>query len=66
MPKLKTNKSASKRFKVTGTGKIKRTQGGKQHILGKKSPKKIRNLRGTTLVDETNFKQIKKMMPYAK
>lgn len=65
MPKLKTNKAASKRFKVTGTGKLKRTQSGKQHILGKKSPKRIRNLRGTTLMDESNVKPMKKLLPYS-
>ncbi len=64
MPKLKTNRSANKRFRMTGTGKIKRTQSGKQHILGKKSPKKIRTLRGTKMADDTNAKAIKKMLPY--
>lgn len=64
MPKLKTNKAASKRFKVTGTGKIKRTQAGKQHINGKMSPKRIRTLRKSDLVDDTNFKPMKKMLPY--
>ncbi len=64
MPKLKTNKAATKRFKVTGTGKIKRTQSGKQHILGKKSPKRIRTLRKSSLVDKTNVKPVKKMLPY--
>lgn len=64
MPKLKTNRSANKRFKITGSGKIKRTQSGKQHILGKKSPKRIRNLRGTVLADDTNLKAIRKLLPY--
>lgn len=64
MPKLKTNRAANKRFKVTGTGKIKRTQAGKQHILGKKSPKRIRTLRKSALVDDTNLKPMRKMIPY--
>ena len=64
MPKLKTNKAASKRFKVTGTGRLKRTQAGKQHINGKMSPKRIRNLRKGSLVDDTNLKPMKEMLPY--
>ena len=44
MPKLKTKKAAAKRFKVTGTGKVKRNKSNTQHILGKKSRKRKRNL----------------------
>ena len=43
MPKLKTKKAAAKRFKVTGTGKVKRNKSNTQHILGKKSRKRKRN-----------------------
>lgn len=64
MPKMKTNKAAAKRFKITGTGKLKRSQANKQHILGKKSPKRKRRLRSTTLVDNSNLKQMKRMLPY--
>lgn len=64
MPKMKTNKAAAKRFKITGTGKLKRSQANKQHILGKKSPKRKRRLRSTTLVDKSNLKQMKRMLPY--
>jgi len=64
MPKLKTNKSAAKRFSVTGTGKLKRAKANKQHILGKKSPKRKRKLRQATLADKTNEKQMKRMLPY--
>ncbi len=64
MPKLKTNRAAAKRFSVTGTGKIKRSKANKQHILGKKSPKRKRHLRSTTLVDKTNENQVKRMLPY--
>lgn len=64
MPKIKTNKAASKRFKVTGTGRIKRTQAGKQHINGKMSAKRVRNLRKSSMVDDTNFKPVIKMIPY--
>lgn len=64
MPKMKTTKSAAKRFKVTGTGKLKRFKAYKRHILTKKSPKTKRNLRKSTLVDSTNVKNIKKILPY--
>ncbi|MDR1532549.1 MAG: 50S ribosomal protein L35 [Clostridiales bacterium] len=66
MPKLKTNKAAAKRFKITGTGKITHPKMNKQHILTKKSPKRKRNLRKTGLVDTSNVKQVKRMLPYTK
>lgn len=59
MPKMKTLSSAKKRFKITGTGKIKRKQAFKSHILTKKKKKRKRNLTKTTLVhkaDENNVK----------
>ncbi len=64
MPKLKTKKAAAKRFKVTGTGKIKRFKANKQHILGKKSSKRKRKLRHSTLVDKSNMRQMKRVLPY--
>lgn len=64
MPKLKTKKAASKRFSVTGTGKLKRYKANKQHILGKKSPKRKRNLRHSTILDKSNEKQMKRVLPY--
>ncbi|MCL2592511.1 MAG: 50S ribosomal protein L35 [Defluviitaleaceae bacterium] len=64
MPKLKTNKSAAKRFKVTGTGKIKRNKANKQHILEKKSPKRKRNLRQKGLVSKSDEKRVRKLLPY--
>ncbi len=64
MPKLKTNKAATKRFKMTGTGKLKRMKTGKQHILTKKSSKTKRNLRKATMTDKTNEKNMKKILPY--
>ncbi len=66
MPKVKTNSSAKKRFKVTATGKILHKQAGKRHNLGKKSQKRIRNLRKSGVMSEghaasvLNFK-----MPYS-
>ena len=65
MPKVKTKKSASKRFKVRPGGSIKRSQAFKRHILTKKSPKRIRQLRGTSNVHDSNKQQVLAMLPYA-
>jgi len=64
MPKMKTSKAAAKRFKVTGTGKLKRSKAYKQHILTKKSTKKKRELRKPVMTDATNVKNMKKILPY--
>ena len=64
MPKMKTKKAAAKRFKVTGTGKLKRSKAYKRHILTKKTTKTKRNLRKPALVDATNVKMMKKILPY--
>ncbi|MGN1187459.1 MAG: 50S ribosomal protein L35 [Lachnospiraceae bacterium] len=64
MPKIKTSKAAAKRFKKTGTGQLKRMKAYKSHILTKKSTKRKRNLRKATLVDKTNLKAMKKILPY--
>ena len=64
MPKIKTNRAAAKRFKVTGTGKLKRSKAYKSHILTKKSTKRKRNLRHATITDATNVKNMKKVLPY--
>ena len=64
MPKLKTSRAAAKRFKVTGTGKLKRMKAYKSHILTKKSQKRKRNLRKATITDATNVKSMKKILPY--
>ena len=66
MPKIKTKRAAAKRFKVTGTGKLKRSKANKSHILTKKTTKRTRNLRKTAVADKTNVKQIKKLVPLAK
>ncbi len=65
MPKLKTNRGAAKRFKRTGTGKIRRSKAFKSHILTKKSPKRKRNLRKSALVDPTNTRGLRRLLPYA-
>ncbi|MGD8495113.1 MAG: 50S ribosomal protein L35 [Gemmatimonadales bacterium] len=62
MPKQKTNRSAAKRFKKTGTGKIKRRKAYTSHILTKKSPKRKRNLRKSTLVSKADEKRIKRLL----
>ncbi|HUR39659.1 MAG TPA: 50S ribosomal protein L35 [Verrucomicrobiae bacterium] len=65
MPKLKTKRAAAKRFKRTGKGGFKRAQGFKRHILTKKSPKTIRNLRGPTQVHESDVDGVAQMLPYS-
>ncbi len=62
MPKVKTKSSAKKRFKVTGTGKIKRKHAFKNHILTKKETKQKRNLRHMGLVKKVDEKNIKSML----
>ena len=64
MPKMKTHRGAAKRFKKTGSGKLKRSKAFKSHILNKKSSKRKRNLRKGTLVHETQLKTMKKILPY--
>ena len=64
MPKMKTSKSAAKRFKLTGTGKLKRNKAYKRHILTKKSAKTKRNLRQPAITDASNVKNMKKILPY--
>lgn len=64
MPKMKTNRSAAKRFKKTATGKLKRAKAYHSHILTKKSPKRKRNLRKSGLVNKADEKRILKMLPY--
>ncbi|MBC5629733.1 50S ribosomal protein L35 [Clostridium sp. NSJ-6] len=64
MPKMKTHKGAAKRFKKTGTGKLKRAKAFKSHILTKKSSKRKRNLRKASYVSTTQEKAMKKLLPY--
>jgi len=65
MPKMKTKSGAKKRFRVRGSGSIKRSQAFKRHILTKKSTKSKRHLRGTEGIHATNLDSVKAMMPYA-
>lgn len=64
MPKMKTNRGAAKRFKCTGTGKISRRKAFSNHILTKKTTKRKRNLRQGDMVDSTNLKSVKRLLPY--
>ncbi len=65
MPKLKTNKGAAKRFKRTARGRFKRGRANASHILTKKTRKRKRSLRKSTLVDKTEQKRVARMLPYA-
>lgn len=62
MPKMKTNSSAKKRFKLTGSGKIKRKHAYHSHILTKKSKKRKRNLVKTAIVNSSDTSRVKKML----
>jgi large subunit ribosomal protein L35 len=65
MPKMKTKKSAAKRFIVRAGGSVKRGQAFKRHILTKKTTKNKRQLSGTQNVHSTNLAQVRAMLPYA-
>ncbi len=64
MPKQKTHSSSKKRFKKTGTGKIKRAQAYKKHILNKKTTKRKRKLRQIVVASDPDSKRIKDLIPY--
>ncbi|KAA3631550.1 MAG: 50S ribosomal protein L35 [Calditrichaeota bacterium] len=64
MPKMKTNRAAAKRFKKTGTGKIKRFKAYKSHILTKKTRKRKRNLRQSTIASVSDMNRLSIMLPY--
>jgi large subunit ribosomal protein L35 len=63
-PKLKTHKGASKRFKITASGKVKRRKACKSHLLTKKDAHRKRVLKKSTLCDESQRSSIKKLLPY--
>jgi large subunit ribosomal protein L35 len=64
MPKIKTRRGAAKRFKVTGTGKVRRKHAYLRHILSSKTRKQKRHLRQPTLVAASDVKAIKRLIPY--
>lgn len=63
MPKMKTRRSAAKRFSVTGTGEFKRNKAFRSHILEKKSPKRKRNFRKAALVSKSDWKRVARLLP---
>ncbi len=63
MPKIKTKRAAAKRFRFTSSGRIKRSQSNKRHILTKKSPKRIRNLRGMVMVSKVDERAVRRLLP---
>lgn len=65
MPKMKTSRSAAKRFTVTGNGKFRRRRQGLRHILTKKCAKRRMLLGQSAIVDKTNEKALRRLMPYA-
>jgi large subunit ribosomal protein L35 len=64
MPKMKTNRGAAKRFRRTGSGKLKRAQSFRRHILTKKSTKRKRHLRDDATVHKNDIKMINRLLPY--
>lgn len=64
MPKIKSNRGASKRFRLTANGKIKRGNANKSHILTKKTTKRKRGLRSTNYICESDAPKIKRIIPY--
>jgi large subunit ribosomal protein L35 len=64
MPKMKTNRATAKRFKITGTGKVKRSHAGLRHINTHMTTKRKRQLRKASLVAKGDEKNIKRLLPY--
>lgn len=64
MPKMKTNRGAAKRFSATGGGRIRRSKAYASHILTKKSTKRKRNLRKSTLIAEVDQRSVRRLLPY--
>jgi large subunit ribosomal protein L35 len=65
MPKMKTNRGAAKRFKVSGTGKVVYAKAYASHILTKKTTKRKRGLRKSGVIDKHNTAMVKRLIPYA-
>lgn len=65
MPKIKTRKSAAKRYTITGSGKVRYKKQGSRHILTKKSSKRKRKLRRPGLINSVEKKRIKSLLPYS-
>ncbi|MEZ5584816.1 MAG: 50S ribosomal protein L35 [Candidatus Competibacteraceae bacterium] len=65
MPKIKSNRGAAKRFSRTGSGGFKCSHSHARHILTKKTPKRKRHLRGTTMVHKADVPLVRRMLPYS-
>jgi large subunit ribosomal protein L35 len=65
MPKMKSHSGAAKRFRKTGTGKIKRNSAFTSHILTSKTTKQKRNLRQSSILSSGDAKRVRAMLPYA-
>ena len=66
MPKMKTKSGAKKRFKLTGRGKVVAAMSGKRHGMIKRTPKQIRQKRGTNALEASDAKIVKQFLPYAR
>ena len=64
MPKMKTHRGAAKRFKTTGSGKFKRSNSHRRHILTSKPTKRKRHLRHSEIADPANTKSLQRLLPY--
>ena len=65
MPKMKTHRGAAKRFRSTGTGKLRRHHASASHILTKKSRKRKRRLRSAALIADSDYKKTRALLPYS-
>ncbi len=64
MPKMKTKRGAAKRFKVTGTGRIRRAKAGKSHAMRGKNGRRLRRLKKNDMVNDTHEMHIHRLLPY--
>ena len=64
MPKMKTNSAARKRFKVTGTGRIRRGKAGKSHMMRDKNARRLRRLKKNDMVEGTHEHRVRRLLPY--
>ncbi len=64
MPKMKTKRAAAKRFRATGSGKVRRATAGKQHLMRGKSAGRLRGLKKNSIVDASDEQRIKRLLPY--
>jgi large subunit ribosomal protein L35 len=65
MPKMKSNRAAAKRFKVTGSGRVRRGKAGKRHLMRGKPATRLRRLKKNDMVDKTDEKHLRRLLPYS-